>query len=221
MPTLILDTSTERGIVAIIDGNDILFVSYLPYGLQNSQFLLPEIKRGLMLTRLKPEQLSLVATGVGPGSYTGMRVGSIVAKTLSFSCNIPLVGVCSLDLFIPDQPVRFASIIDAKIGGVYLQVGTSHYGEIKFLSGPQVLSLPLAIEQLQYVDVLITPNASQLRQKLEASSNEKRWDWVECYPSPHQMAKIVQEKMDRSEYSLDGHLDLLYLRKTQAEIEKG
>lgn len=220
MPALILDTSTERGIVAIIHDADILFHADLPFGLQNSQFLLPEIHRGLTITKLKIHDLSFVGVGVGPGSYTGIRVGATVAKTLAFACQIPLVGVSSLDAFIPSKPASFAAVIDAKIGGVYLRIGRSNGDEVKFTTKPEVHSIPSAMALLNEVDVLVTPNAAQLRPKFESESHSGKWEWLERYPSPSQMARVANTMVANKEYSLDGHLDLLYLRKTQAEIEK-
>lgn len=220
MPALILDTSTERGFVAIIEGENILFHAELPFGLQNSQFLLPEIDKGLKQTKLAIADLSFVGVGIGPGSYTGIRVGATVAKTLTFASRLPLVGVCSLDAFIPAKDAMFASVIDAKIGGLYLQKGQRHKEKLLYLSEPQVYSLTQAVEILRKIEVIVTPNATQLRPKLEILCKEAQWEWQESYPSPRQMGKVAIDKFARSEFSLNGHIDLMYLRKTQAEMEK-
>lgn len=238
MPALIFDTSTERGFVAITEEENLLFHSELPFGLQNSQHLLPEIHRGLQQTKLAIGGLEFVGVGVGPGSYTGIRVGATVAKTLTFACRLPLIGICSLDGFIPDKPSSFAAVIDAKIGGVYLQIGEMMDGQVHYVTGPEVHRLQRAVELLCDADVqvLVTPNASQLRSKLVregkgtgtgmgtgkgiGTGKGGEWEWQESYPSPQQMAKIANEKFAKQEFSLDGHLNLLYMRKTQAEIEK-
>jgi len=213
---LLIEVSTERGIVGIVQDGKILFLAELPFGMQNSTYLLPEIQRGLVETGLSLSQLTLIAVGVGPGSYTGIRVGATAAKALSFASRIPLVGVCSLDTFIPEQSGPFASVIDAKIGGIYWQAGIKENGKVVFEGGPQITPLSTASEMLAKYPVLVTPNAIQLRSKLNAAE----WTWVESYPSVLQLAARAEEKFLRGEVSVDGELELLYMRKTQAEIER-
>jgi tRNA threonylcarbamoyladenosine biosynthesis protein TsaB len=220
MPVLILDTSTERGFVAIVEKLELLLHVQLPFGLQNAECLLPEIQKGLTSTGFSIDQMNYVAVGIGPGSYTGMRVGATVAKTLAFACGLPLVGVCSLDAFVPQNDGEFAAVIDAKVGGIYVQTGKFFQGSLHNLSGPQVLPLNRAAEILCNVPVLVTPNASLLRFKLEKEATPGQWQWQESYPSPITMIKSAEQKKEKKEFSLDGRLDLLYLRKTQAEIEK-
>lgn len=125
-----------------------------------------------------------------------------------------------MDAFIPQGDGLFAAVIDAKIGGVYLQTGYFSRGCVSELSGPQMHPINRAAEILKNVPILVTPNAIQLRPKLEREVVAPQWKWQESYPSPMDMAWRAKQKIERQEFSLDGHLDLLYLRKTQAEIEK-
>ncbi len=111
-------------------------------------------------------------------------------------------------------------MIDAKVGGVYLQTGCYVNSIACELSGPYVHPLNVAVEMLRDVPTLVTPNAAQLRPKFEKEAASAPWYWHESYPSPLDFARKAQQKIKQQEFSLDGHLDLLYLRKTQAEIEK-
>ena len=219
MRTLLLETSTERGIVAIVEDGALLFHQELPFGLQNSQLILPILSEGLRSTHLNSSDFSMVGVGIGPGSYTGIRVGATIAKTLAFACHLPLIGVCTLDLFIPEEDGVFAAIIDAKIGGAYLQIGCKADGQIIWAQGPMVCLLPQAIELLRKVPVLVTPNAAQLQAKLRALCPDVSWQWVERYPCPLRLASVVGERFVRGEWDKEGQLELLYMRKTQAEIE--
>src|SRR5262245_20076905 len=121
---LALDTSTEKGCFAIIDGEQTLIAVELPFGLQSSHFLLPELEAAMKKIGIGATALQYVACGVGPGSYTGIRVGVTAAKGIAFACRIPLVGICTLDAFVPKAPTPYAVVIDAKMGGVYVQTGT-------------------------------------------------------------------------------------------------
>src|SRR5262249_52696695 len=136
MPLLIIETSTEQGCAAIVANGKVTFLAQIPTGLQNSTYLLPEIQRGLQLLDMDPQQLHSIAVGIGPGSYTGIRVGAIVAKTLSFALKKPLIGICSLKCFTPTLEGYFAVLIDAKIGGVYVLKGLKKGSSIQYLDDP-------------------------------------------------------------------------------------
>jgi len=219
MKLLVLDTSTERGIVACLEDNRILFSVKLPFGLQNSQHLLPEIERGFKEIGLRTAQLDGIVVGIGPGSYTGIRVGAIVAKTIAFACQLPIVGICTLETFLPPSDGVFATVIDARIGGVYLQINKLESGKVLTLQPRVVCSLAEAALLLQECPLLVTPNTQSLRPKLEAVASDAHWQWEERYPSAQHMAALGVKKLKEQE-GIDSHLDLLYMRKTQAELEK-
>lgn len=219
MTILIIETSTERGIVACVKGDHQLFSVELPFGLLNSKFLLPELDRGLKSAGIVLSELTHVVVGIGPGSYTGIRVGVIVAKALAFALNIPLIGICTLESFLPDCEGEFAAVIDAKIGGVYLQKGSLKNGQVSTLLTRQVASLAEAAILLKETRLIVTPNAASLASKLAVHAPESHWRWLERYPSAIRMAALGLEKYHSGDYSSTGHLELLYMRKTQAEIE--
>lgn len=219
MLSLLIESSTERGCLALFeDSKEIACVS-LPSGPQSAQAILPQIevllkKEGLILNRL-----SFLTVGIGPGSYTGMRVGAMAAKTLSFALNIPLVGVSTLEGYIPEKLGKFTAIIDAKIGGAYYWIGELTPTGVRWQGQPAVAELAALREILREVEVLVTPSAYPLRDKLESAS-VKKWTWQETDPNPIPMTQSALVKFGRGEYTTDGQLTLLYLRKTQAEIER-
>jgi tRNA threonylcarbamoyladenosine biosynthesis protein TsaB len=221
MLTLLIETSTERGIVAILEHTTVLYNAELPFGYNNSKFLLPMLEQGLKHANLSLSQIALIAVGIGPGSYTGIRIGVVVAKTVAFARKLPLVGVCSLEGFIPKCDGPFAAVIDAKIGGLYLLKGNKRGDCVEYHSQPEVCELEKAGEHLSDVKVLVTPCANRIKPLLETCYPEGRWEWQEREPCAEQLAKAVLNKFNRGEASYDAHLDILYLRKTQAEIEKG
>lgn len=220
MTALILDTSTEKGFFAILEKSEILFQKYLPQGFNNSQFLLPEIVRGLDSLKMSCDQLQYVAVGAGPGSYTGIRVAATVARTLCFSCRIPLVAFCSLEGFIPNEDGPFAALIDAKISGIYGLKGLKKAGQVTYITEPLVVSLQSAGEFLKEVKTLVTPRSEQIGAKLNALYPHHSWVWEEAAPTIDHLAFSSYKKYQEEAFSQDGQLDILYLRKTQAEIEK-
>ena len=221
---LVLDTSTERGIVAVVKNDGCLFEKQLPFGLQNSHYLLPELEQELRLHHLTTADLDYVACGAGPGSYTGIRVGATVAKAIAFVHQLPLVGVSTMDAFVSDIPGRFAVVIDAKMGGVYLQQ-CEMTEEGRVVRGEMMVRpLDEASSLLRGIPLILTPNAKVIRQKIETLSQDQVYQWQEMYPSALNLARASLEKMNRGEFLPNGFensaLELHYLRKTQAEIER-
>ena len=90
---LAVETSGAVGSVALFDQGVCRLSRSLQLGGRHGQTLLPEIDRLLKELGLAPAQITAVAVGLGPGSYTGLRIGVVCAKTLAFSLRCPLVGV--------------------------------------------------------------------------------------------------------------------------------
>jgi tRNA threonylcarbamoyladenosine biosynthesis protein TsaB len=220
MTSLLIETSTDRGLLAILEKDRLLYQAPFPLGHSPSQKLIPELEQGLKLTGLSIPDLTYIAVGSGPGSYTGIRVGAITAKTLAFAARIPLVGVCTLKAFIPPTEGPFVAAIDAKIGGVYLIQGKRSSTGVMYHSTPALVPFDEAADILQSARVIVTPNAKGLRSKYAASSSRQSWNWLEVGPDPFHLNQLAQQEWRQGHYSKEGKLELLYLRKTQAEIEK-
>lgn len=220
MLLLILDSSTERGLVAMSRENKVFFESLLPFGYNNSQHIIPAIDEGLKLHNLDLKDFDGIVVGIGPGSYTGIRVGASVAKSLSFASKVPLVGICSLRAFVPDTEGLFASVIDAKMGGAYLLCGERTSTGVHFTMDPGVYPLAEVRNYLKGCTRLFSPNNKRLGVELKRLNPEIPLDWEETAPSAHQYALLASEEFSKGKESYDCHLPLMYLRKTQAEIER-
>jgi tRNA threonylcarbamoyl adenosine modification protein YeaZ len=218
--SVLIDSSTERGIVAIIDDIRILQEIELPFGYESSRALVPSLDTLFKNANISPKQLTYITAGIGPGSYTGIRMGAIVAKTLSYTTQKPLIGITSLAGFIPDQDVRFCAIIDAKISGAYILKGIKENGGVRWISQPQVCPLNELGEKLNDTEVLVTPNAKILQVKVQELYPNANWKWEERAPSAFHLSLLARKQYIDGQYTTDCRLDLLYLRQTQAEIEK-
>jgi tRNA threonylcarbamoyladenosine biosynthesis protein TsaB len=207
MWTLLIESSTERAIVAIFQDETCRYFSCPPVGLEASRYLVPTISEGLKELNLKPENLDLFAVGVGPGSYTGTRVGVVVAKSIAYATQKPLVGVNSLAGFTPDRDGPFAVVIDAKLAGAIIQKGKKSGETITMEGRPELIAWDEVEKHLQDVPLLVTPNATRIQQKLD-----NKWEWEETAPDPLEMVKIAQQKFAKGDYSKDGNLEIVYLR---------
>ncbi|MBW2701997.1 MAG: tRNA (adenosine(37)-N6)-threonylcarbamoyltransferase complex dimerization subunit type 1 TsaB [Deltaproteobacteria bacterium] len=95
MVVLGLDTATPMTAVALIDGEEVLAKEQVS-DRRHSVNLLPAMDRALKQAGMGRGDLDGVAVGIGPGSFTGIRIGLAVAKTLAFVLDKPLLGVSSL-----------------------------------------------------------------------------------------------------------------------------
>lgn len=214
MKTLLIETSTERGIVAIVEEGHCLYVAGLPFGYQNSRFLLPKIEEGFETAKIKAKDLDLIAVGKGPGSYTGTRVGVVTAKSLAYASKLPLVGVSTLKGFIPDKDGSFAAILDAKLSGVIFQKGTSLDGVITYHCEPELMPIEKAGDQLCEIELLLTPNEKRIRPALAEAFPKMAWEWEETAPGPLHMVDLALEEFKAGNYSTDASLDITYFKQT-------
>lgn len=93
---LAIETSATKGSVAVCSGNTVLAQMQLGDGLRHGRLLLPLVSEVLAQTGLTLKQLDYVACGIGPGSYTGTRVGVMTAKALAFGVGLKCIPVSSL-----------------------------------------------------------------------------------------------------------------------------
>lgn len=223
MRILLIDTSTERGIIACGHHADILFVKELPFGTAQSKFLMPLLEEALCTIGLSPPA-ELIGVGIGPGSYTGIRLGAAVAQSLAYSWKLPLVGVSSLEGFVPSNPsaqLSYAAILDARIGGVYYQKGYVDDEGILQRNHPQMASLEEAGRDLKEVSHFVAPSVKSLQIKLKQKYPEQQWIWEERAPSAAALLKSVEQRYLQGNFVFPPeHLELLYLRQTEAEREK-
>ncbi|MCX8062934.1 MAG: tRNA (adenosine(37)-N6)-threonylcarbamoyltransferase complex dimerization subunit type 1 TsaB [Anaerolineales bacterium] len=101
---LALDTSTHWVSLALYDGASILCEHTWFSRDYHTVELAPTLQQALERLGITARQLTCVATAIGPGSFTGLRVGIALAKGLALGGKLPLVGVPSLDILAAAQP---------------------------------------------------------------------------------------------------------------------
>jgi tRNA threonylcarbamoyl adenosine modification protein YeaZ len=214
MYQLFFDTATKRAVIGLAIRDEILEVKQLPMALQNSKFLVPALLELLEKYKLSCGQLGLISCGVGPGSYTGIRIGAALAQSMAYALRIPLIGFSSLEGFVPQESGRpYAAILDARYAGVYLQKGEFD-GITPRTEEPEAVALPDLSSKLSGISLLVTPDAEKLQMRLEALEGKI---WEERFPSGEVIARRCYQRFIRGEAVTGANLDLLYLRKTQAE----
>ncbi len=115
---LAFDTATAWITACVYDErNDAVLAERNGVGpMKHGELLAPAIAEVMAEAGLVRQDLTAIVVGVGPGPYTGLRVGVVTARTLGFTLRIPAHGVCSLDAiaFVADQPEPFLVTTDAR-----------------------------------------------------------------------------------------------------------
>jgi len=140
--TLALDTSWPGTSVALLEGKEVRGELCLWSGATHSERLLPAIEYLLRGAGWALSDLHLVAAGLGPGSFTGIRIGVATAVGLAQSCAIPFVGLSGLEALAHAFPLgecRVGVILDAQRAQVYYAEFRRHRGRLVRLSGPVLL----------------------------------------------------------------------------------
>lgn len=134
--SLTIDTSTSQTIVGVIDGETVLFHQSHSGATDHGRAVSDLVAKALAVAP-RPDQ---VVVGMGPGPFTGLRVGISFAQSFALARNIPVIGICSLDAIVVNQD-EYTVAIDARRKEIYW---ARYKGGLR-VDGPHV-SAPAEIE---------------------------------------------------------------------------
>src|SRR3954453_22527860 len=117
MRSIAIETSGRIGSIAVVDGEKILAEETFQHGLQNAAQIIPIIDRLTSAQRWSPSDIQQVFVSIGPGSFTGLRIGVTLAKTMALATGVKLVAVPSVRVLVENAPENAKHVIivlDAK-----------------------------------------------------------------------------------------------------------
>jgi tRNA threonylcarbamoyl adenosine modification protein YeaZ len=138
---LAFDTASPSVTVALHDGTEVVAAATAEIGMRHGEQLAPLIEQVLASAGITPAGVTGIAVGVGPGPFTGLRVGLVTARTLAHVLDVPVHGVCSLDALAAEAVATgvvdgdFLVATDARRKEVYL---ASYDGNGRRQSAPVV-----------------------------------------------------------------------------------
>ena len=152
MKILALETSAKAVSAAVSENGRILASGYQDTGLTHSRTLMPIVEHILKNTDLKLSDMDAIAVAVGPGSFTGIRIGVSAAKGLAFSVDKPAVGVSTLAAMA--RNVAFADglivcAMDARRSQVYNANFSAENGVLTRLTPDRAVSLDELAEEIR------------------------------------------------------------------------
>lgn len=139
MKILCIDTSSTLCSVAILDDTKLINKIELNNGLTHSETLMPLIKKILEESNLFLTDINLLVSDIGPGSFTGIRIGVSTVKAFSDSLNIPCVGISSLEVLAYNvkNDGLICSTIDCKNDNCYFALYELVDGVYNILESPK------------------------------------------------------------------------------------
>jgi tRNA threonylcarbamoyladenosine biosynthesis protein TsaB len=221
MAHLVIDTSSEQTVLALVTQERIVWQHFFPIGSTYASRVPLELKRAFDDRLLSWEQVEGIVVGNGPGSYTGLRLGMAIAKTLAYAKDLPLRALSSLKALVPDTaPTLFVSLIDARSGGIYAAKGYREEGKLEWRQEPQLLAPSELAYFCEGAQQVLSPCILPLQQKW-AQLGLSSIQWQEKAPCPLQLAAQALHQCPPY-FAKDNFapIELHYLRKTQAEMER-
>lgn len=122
MKMLAIDTSSLTASAALTDGGVVVFEGSLENGFTHSRSLMPLVESAVNLSGWRPEELEGLAVTIGPGSFTGLRIGVAAVKGMAAALRVPVAAVSTLHALAAGcGPVSglVAPVMDARRGQVY------------------------------------------------------------------------------------------------------
>jgi len=152
LKTLCIDTSSKICAAAILDNYNLIKKIELNNGLTHSESLMPIIKDIFEETNLTLNDMNLLICDIGPGSFTGIRIGIATVKAFSDSFNIPIIGVSSLTglAYNVKNEGLICSLIDCKNNNCYYSLYDLENNTYTLLEEPTADSIENCIKLLNY-----------------------------------------------------------------------
>lgn len=167
MTYLIIDTSTDICLIALVKEDRVGAERIFPHLNLLSKNLLVSIQELMEESGTPLSDLSFIAAGVGPGSYTGTRLGAAVAKSLAFGLNIGIKAFCSPLAFLPLQQGSFLFFIPTSAGPYFTLEGEQDALKVTQRSSSLISQAELSTKA-DSVDYIISPKVElpeSLKQK--------------------------------------------------------
>lgn len=229
MLILAIETATESVGVALGGRDGVLASVTIARGRRHGETLAPAIQFACRHAGVELPDLDAVAVDIGPGLFTGMRVGLATAKSMAWALDVPVVSATSLEILalatrddVEHQHERLVcSVVDARKGEVFHQLFRADASGVESLSdpiceSPETLSVRLH-ERSQSV-VCVGDGARRYVDQLTVTPRiavaGDRWD----YPSAACLVELAHRRTLRETWTSPDHVEAMYLRQPDAQI---
>ncbi|MFH1339101.1 MAG: tRNA (adenosine(37)-N6)-threonylcarbamoyltransferase complex dimerization subunit type 1 TsaB [Candidatus Omnitrophota bacterium] len=227
MNILAIDTSSKRLCVGLMNNKGRIAGYDLDSGIRHTELLLPTIKKALARAKLSLKQIDYLAVGLGPGSFTGLRIGLATIKGFAAALEKPVVGLPALDILarnaLPANGEIVCPVIDARRNLVYSALykvtpnGLKRRGAYLLVSIEDLLKKIGVRTCVTFLGDGLRMHQQRLKQKLRNSSflNEGAW-----YPEAQTLIELAKELIDKGKIGDAGSLRSIYLYPKECQIRR-
>ncbi len=224
MTILAIDTSNYSLGVALLEESLVLGEYITNLKKNHSIRIMPAIQTLMKDCDRVPKDITKIVVAKGPGSYTGVRIGVTIAKTMAWSLKVPLVGVSSLEILAAGTGRYFdgfvSPLFDARRGQVYTGLYAYQDGKLTVVKEDRLVMLADWAESLKEVSrpVLFVGNDLPLHQAaIEASLSSQALfaASTEQNPRPAELALLGKDKQEEDLHSFVPN----YIRLAEAEAK--
>jgi tRNA threonylcarbamoyladenosine biosynthesis protein TsaB len=225
---LAVETSTPQTTVALGTEQGIMGSVQLSWGRGHSEVVVPAMHRLLEWCEVRLSQVGGVAVGLGPGLFTGLRVGVSTARALAQVLRVPVVGIASLDVLafsVRHSRWRIGAATDGKRGEVFFAFyrpvpgGVTRETELS-VGPPQRLAAELEASGEEHL--LVGGGAFLYRRVLKEVGTPLEFaSFTRAFPHAEALLELALPRFHREETSRPEDVVPYYARKSDAEIDWG
>lgn len=228
MKILAFDSTAKAASAAVCDDGRLLGLYNIDNGLTQSELLLPMAENLLASLKLSFSDIELLAAAVGPGSFTGVRIGVALVKGIAFGRNIPCVAVSTLEALAENiSPLRgiLVPVMDARRGQLYTAIFKSDGVSCERLTPDMAISTEELAEKLKEYSgerIYLSGDGYTVAKRALSSFGVETENTPELLitENAYSCAKVAKRKYERGEYVSDIEYAPTYLRLPQAERER-
>jgi tRNA threonylcarbamoyladenosine biosynthesis protein TsaB len=219
-----VETSAARGAVALLKDAQVMGEKSFEKGLIHGREVAPAIKEVAESADIALQDIDLISVDIGPGSYTGVRVGVATAKALAWALGKKLAAVFSLDALAEaarDLGEVIVPVLDARLGQLYTAAYRSRAGVVTRTDGPAISDIEGFIGTIPRPAVLLGDALARFPEQFpeeEGITYAAERFWI---PQVGVVAELGRRAALRGELADPVVLEPLYLRPSEAEQKLG
>ena len=228
MKILAFDSTAKAASVAVCEDERCLALYTIDNGLTQSELLMPMAENILKCLHLSFDDIDMVTASMGPGSFTGVRIGAALVKGIAFGRDIPCVSVSTIEALARNAlPLKsvIVPVMDARRGQVYTAIFKSDGKSATRITKDDAISISALAEMLKEYegeDIYLVGDG------YEVASRGLRAAGIEIQETPpllinenaYSIAQVALEKYKMGEFVKDTEIAPIYLRMPQAERER-
>lgn len=233
MRILGIDTSTKFLCIGIYDENNGTSEYRMDLGRKHSYYILPTIKRILDSLKIKPKDLDYFAVGLGPGSFTGLRLSLSVIKGLAFALRKPIIGISSMDILalnvktalhsnygLSPKETKICPIIDAKRNLIFSSLYSIKDGRLRRTMPYKLITLDGLIRRVPLQTIFLGDALKLYKDKIITKIkravllDEDFW-----YPQAENIIELARQRINKNKIDDIKTIKPIYLYPKECQIK--